>query len=70
MIRPETPREWALWNEIENLRASALRVLGSEIDLLNTAVIAYGNGKTYVTIDHVERAVERLTMLRNEFKDK
>lgn len=69
-MRPKTHREWTLWDEIETLRASALRVLGSEIDLLNTAIVAYGNGKTSVTIDHVERAVERLTMLRNEFKDK
>lgn len=64
-----TDREYAMWDRLETMRSLALRVLGSEIEMLENSVVAYDSGKEYITIDHVQRAVYNLKRLRKEFKD-
>ena len=44
------------------------RILGSEIDMLTTALIAHGKGKHHIVEDHVDRALCELANLHDKVK--
>ncbi len=57
-----------LEDELATIKGKVIRVLTSEVRMLDDALYALRVGKTHVTEDHIERVIDALRKLKRDIK--